>query len=165
MLGTQSLEAHEIGEQLVVTCCAPLTLSVPLPKQSAEQASRSGGVGIHQICLIAGRADRYGQQRLLPDNRTDSSEGPNEPGLVMPTFADQFVAELARSGVLEHLKPWGELFVEFQKMLGGMFLMATAIAERAEENFPLKAHGPYLEAQGFAPFLARGLRSSSARAT
>jgi hypothetical protein len=77
----------------------------------------------------------------------------------MPTFEDHFVAELARSGVLEHLKPWGELFVEFQKMLGGMFLMASAIPQRAEENFPSKAYGPYLEAQGFAPFLARGLGS------
>ena len=77
----------------------------------------------------------------------------------MPTFDDHFVAELARSGVLERLKPWGELFVEFQKMLGGMFLMASAIAERAEENFPSKAYGPYFEAQGFAPFLARGLGS------
>jgi hypothetical protein len=77
----------------------------------------------------------------------------------MPTFEDRFVAELARSGVLEHLKPWGELFVEFQKMLGGMVLMARAIAERAEENFPSKAYGPYLEAQGFAPSLASGLGS------
>ena len=77
----------------------------------------------------------------------------------MPTFKDHFVAELARSGVLEHLKPWGELFVEYQKMLGGMLLMASAIAERAEENFPSKAYGPYLEARGFAPFLARGLGS------
>jgi hypothetical protein len=41
----------------------------------------------------------------------------------------------------------------------GMFLMASAIAERAEENFPSKAYGPYFEAQGFAPFLARGLGS------
>jgi hypothetical protein len=77
----------------------------------------------------------------------------------MPTFKDHFVAELARSGVLEHLKPWGELFVEFQKMPEGMFLMARAIAERAEENFPSKAYGPYFEAQGFAPFLAKGLGS------
>jgi hypothetical protein len=77
----------------------------------------------------------------------------------MPTFADHFVAELARSGVLEHLKPWGELFVEFRKMPGGFLLMASAIAERAEEDFPSKAYGPYLKAQGFAPFLARGLGS------
>lgn len=77
----------------------------------------------------------------------------------MPTLEDHFVAELARSGMLERLKPWGELFVEFQKMLGGMFLMASAIAERAEENFPSKAYGNYFEAQGFAPFLARGLAS------
>ena len=77
----------------------------------------------------------------------------------MPTLEDHFVAELAGSGVLERLKPWGELAVEFQKMLGGMFLMARAIAERAEENFPSKAYGPYLEARGFAPFLARGLGS------
>jgi hypothetical protein len=40
-----------------------------------------------------------------------------------------------------------------------MFLMASAIAKRAEENFPSKAYGPYLETQGFAPFLARGLGS------
>jgi hypothetical protein len=77
----------------------------------------------------------------------------------MPTFADHFVAELARSGVLEHLKPLGELFGEFRKMPGGFLLMVSAIAERAEENFPSKAYGPYLEAQGFAPFLARGLGS------
>lgn len=37
--------------------------------------------------------------------------------------------------------------------------MASAIAERAEENFPSKAYDPDLEAQGFAPFLARGLGS------
>lgn len=77
----------------------------------------------------------------------------------MPTLEDHFVAELAGSGVLERLKPWGELVVEFQKMPEGMFLMARAIAERAEENFPSKAYGTYLEAQGFAPFLARGLGS------
>jgi hypothetical protein len=77
----------------------------------------------------------------------------------MPTFDDLFAAALARPEVVERLKPWGELFVEFQKMLGGMFLMASAIAERAEENFPSKAYGPYLEARGFAPFLARGLGS------
>ena len=77
----------------------------------------------------------------------------------MPTFADLFVAELARSGLLEQLKPWGELFDQFMKMPEGMGLMARAIAERAEENFPSKAYGPYLEAQGFAPFLARGLGS------
>jgi hypothetical protein len=38
-----------------------------------------------------------------------------------------------------------------------MFLMASAIAERAEENFPSKAYGIYLEAQGFGPFVASGL--------
>jgi hypothetical protein len=77
----------------------------------------------------------------------------------MPTFADRFVAELARSGVLEQLKPWGELFVEFRKMPGGFLLMASAISERAKENFPSKAYGPFLEAKGFAPFLTRGLGS------
>jgi hypothetical protein len=77
----------------------------------------------------------------------------------MPTFADHFVAELAGSRILEHLKPWGELFSDFQKMSGSMFLMASTIAGRAEENFPSKAYGPYLEVQGFAPFLARGLGS------
>jgi hypothetical protein len=77
----------------------------------------------------------------------------------MPTFADHFMAELARSGVLERLKPWGALFVQVLKMPRGMLLMASAIAGRAEENFPSKAYGPYLEAQGFAPFLARGLGS------
>jgi hypothetical protein len=41
----------------------------------------------------------------------------------------------------------------------GTVQMARAIAERAEENFPSKAYGPYLETQGFAPFLARGLGS------
>ena len=85
----------------------------------------------------------------------------------MPTFADLVVAEFARSEVVERPKPWGELFVEFQKtmgdtvqkMMGGMVQMARAIAERAEENFPSKAYRPYLEARGFAPFLARGLGS------
>ena len=77
----------------------------------------------------------------------------------MPTFGDHFGAELARSGVLGSLKPWGELFVEYQKMFEGMGQMARAIAERAEENFPSKAYGPYLEARGFSPFLARGLGS------
>jgi hypothetical protein len=41
----------------------------------------------------------------------------------------------------------------------GTVQMARAIAERAEENFPLKAYGPHLEAQGFASLLARGLGS------
>jgi hypothetical protein len=77
----------------------------------------------------------------------------------MPTFEDHFGAELARSGVLGSLKPWGELFLEYQKMFEGMGQMARAIAERAEENFPSKAYGPYLEARGFSPFLARGLGS------
>ena len=77
----------------------------------------------------------------------------------MPTLEDHFVAELARSGILERLKPLGELFVQVLKMPEGMFLMASAIAERAEENFPSKAYGPYLEARGFAPLLARGLGS------
>jgi hypothetical protein len=77
----------------------------------------------------------------------------------MPTFADHFGAELARSGFLEHLKPWGELFVQVMEMPAGMFLMARAIAEGAEQNFPSKSYGPYFEAQGVAPFLARGLGS------
>jgi hypothetical protein len=77
----------------------------------------------------------------------------------MPTFADCVVDELARSGFLERLQPLGKLFSEVQKMLGAMFFMARAIAERAEENFPSKAYGAYLEAQGFSPFLARGLGS------
>ena len=75
----------------------------------------------------------------------------------MPTFADCVVDELARSGFLERLQPLGKLFSEVQKMLGAMFLMARAIPERAEENFPSKAYGPYLEAQGFSPFLAGDL--------
>ena len=37
--------------------------------------------------------------------------------------------------------------------------MASAIAERAEQNFPSKGYRSYFEAQGFAPFLARGLGS------
>lgn len=69
------------------------------------------------------------------------------------------MAELVRSGILERLKPWGELFLQVQKLPGAMFLMASAIAERAEGNFPSKAYGPYLEAQGLSPFLARGLGS------
>jgi hypothetical protein len=84
------------------------------------------------------------------------------------TFDEAVVAELAHSGVLErmrpwvhaHLKPWVEWWtVETQKMWLGMVLMARAITERAEQNFPSKAYGPYFEAQGFAPFLARGLGS------
>jgi hypothetical protein len=77
----------------------------------------------------------------------------------MPTFAYHFMAELARSGFLEHLKPWSGLFDQFLEMPGGMFLMASAIAERAEEKSPSQAYGPYLEDRGFAPFLARGLGS------
>jgi hypothetical protein len=34
-------------------------------------------------------------------------------GLVMPTFGKAFVDELARSGVLERLKPWGELYDQY----------------------------------------------------
>jgi hypothetical protein len=45
------------------------------------------------------------------------------------------------------------------EMPASMFLMARAIAERAEQNFPSKSYGPYFEAQGVAPFLARGLGS------
>jgi hypothetical protein len=41
----------------------------------------------------------------------------------------------------------------------GTVQTARAIAERAEENFPSKAYGPHLEAQGFASLLARGLGS------
>ena len=70
----------------------------------------------------------------------------------MPTFADHFVAALVRSGVLERLKPWGELFVQVLKMPGVMVQMASAIAERAEENFPSRAYGAYLEAKGFPPY-------------
>jgi hypothetical protein len=77
----------------------------------------------------------------------------------MPTFADHLMAELSRSGFLERWKPFGELSKEFQKIPEGMFLMASAIAKRAEEDFPSKAYGPYFETQGFAPFLARGLGS------
>jgi hypothetical protein len=33
-------------------------------------------------------------------------------------------------------------------MYGAMFLVARAITERAEENFPSTAYGPYLEAIG-----------------
>jgi hypothetical protein len=77
----------------------------------------------------------------------------------MPTFAEAVVAELAHSGVLERWKPFEELSEEFRKIPGAMFLMASAIANRAEERFPSKAYGPYFEARGFAPFLARGLGS------
>jgi hypothetical protein len=77
----------------------------------------------------------------------------------MPTFADHVVAELARSGFLERCKPFGELLAELQKMPGGMFSMASAIAKRAEERFPSKAYGSYFEAQGSTPFLAKGLGS------
>jgi hypothetical protein len=77
----------------------------------------------------------------------------------MPTFAYHFLAELARSGSIEHLKPWGGLFDQFLEMPGGMFLMASAIAKRAEEGSPSKAYGAYLEARGCAPWLASGLAS------
>jgi hypothetical protein len=86
----------------------------------------------------------------------------------MPTFAHALHAELTHSGALErirtwvdaHLKPWVEACtVESQKMCVGTVQMAGAIAERAEDNFSSKAYGPYLEAQGFAPLLARGLGS------
>jgi hypothetical protein len=39
----------------------------------------------------------------------------------MPTFADHFVAELARSGLLEYLKPWGDLVDQFVKYLEACF--------------------------------------------
>jgi hypothetical protein len=76
----------------------------------------------------------------------------------MPTFADHFVAELARSGVPGRLKPWGELFVQFQKMLEGTVQMASAIAERAEENFPSKAYRPYLEGPRVHSICGEGTR-------
>jgi hypothetical protein len=84
------------------------------------------------------------------------------------TFDEALVAELAHSGVLErmgpwidaHLKPWVEWrTVETQKMWLGMVQMTHAIAERAEQNFPSKAYGPYLAARGAPPFLASGLAS------
>jgi hypothetical protein len=77
----------------------------------------------------------------------------------MPTFADAFVAELAHSGILKRWKPFEALSEELRKIPVAMFLMATAIANRAEEHFPSKAYGPYFEARGFVPFLARGLGS------
>jgi hypothetical protein len=77
----------------------------------------------------------------------------------MPTFGEAFVYELARSGVLERLKPWGELYDQYLRMPAGIFSMVGAIAERAQQNFPSKGYSPYFEAQGFAPFLARGLGS------
>jgi hypothetical protein len=40
-----------------------------------------------------------------------------------------------------------------------MVQMARAIGGRAEENFPSKAYGPYLEARGLSPFLATGVGS------
>lgn len=77
----------------------------------------------------------------------------------MPTFADLFVSELARSGFAEQLTWWDGLFVQIQKMNEASMQMTRAIANRAEENFPSKAYGPYLEARGFTPFLAKGLGS------
>jgi hypothetical protein len=77
----------------------------------------------------------------------------------MPTFADAVVAELAHSGVFECWKPFEGLSEEFRKIPAAMFLMASTIANRAEEHFPSKAYGPYFEARGFVPFLARGLSS------
>ena len=77
----------------------------------------------------------------------------------MPTFGEAVVAELGHSGVLERLKPWGELYDQYLKMPAGMFSMAAAIAERAEERFPSIGYRPYFEAQGLAPLLARGLGS------
>lgn len=86
----------------------------------------------------------------------------------MPTFAEAIVAELAHSGVLERMRPWVDAqlkpwvewwTVETPKTWLGMFSMARAIGERAEQNFPSKAYRPYFEAQGVPPFLARGLGS------
>jgi hypothetical protein len=84
------------------------------------------------------------------------------------TFAEAVVAEMARSGALQrmslwvnaHLQPWVDWWsVVYPKMCTGFFLMAGAIAERAEQKFPSKGYAPYFEAHGFAPFLARGLGS------
>ena len=80
------------------------------------------------------------------------------------TFDEAVVAELAHSGVLERW-PWVDALLKLG-LSGGLLKlrkiwwagsMTSAIAERAEENFPSKAYGPYLEARGFAPVLARGL--------
>jgi hypothetical protein len=87
---------------------------------------------------------------------------------VLPTFAEAFVAELEHSGALERMRPWAEAHlipwidwctVVSQQMCVGMFSMAAAIAERAEERYPSKGYAPYFEARGFAPLLARGAGS------
>jgi hypothetical protein len=77
----------------------------------------------------------------------------------MPTLGDHFAAYFTRPEVAEQLKPWGELFVEFQKMNVAMVQMAMAIAQRAEENHPSSAYGPYFEDRGINPVCARGLGS------
>jgi hypothetical protein len=51
------------------------------------------------------------------------------------------------------------VYDQYLKMPAGMFSMAGAIAERAEERFRSKGYRPYFEAQEFAPLLARGLGS------
>ena len=46
-------------------------------RQGAEQAARSRDAGIRQIRLIAGRPDRYGQERFLSYNRAGASRSPH----------------------------------------------------------------------------------------
>ena len=68
---------HGVGVDLLGQLTS-FTLSASLSQPGAEQATRSRDARIRQIRFITGRADRYGQQRLLPDNRSDTSEGPND---------------------------------------------------------------------------------------
>jgi hypothetical protein len=77
----------------------------------------------------------------------------------MPTLRDHFAAYFTRPEVAEQLKPWGELFVGFLKIPVAMAQMATAIAQRAEENHPSTAYGPYFKDRGINPVFAQGLGS------
>ena len=75
------------------------------------------------------------------------------------TLGDHLAAYFARPEVAEQLKPWVEVFAGFLKFPVAMGQMATAIAQRAEENHPSGAYGPYFKDRGIHPVWAQGLGS------
>jgi hypothetical protein len=79
----------------------------PIPKtRRCEDLAASGLSGCPQFAAEL-RIHRSLQVGGIADQKS--------PGLVMPTFKDHFVGRARSFRVLEHLKPWGELFVEYQK--------------------------------------------------
>jgi hypothetical protein len=81
----------------------------------------------------------------------------------MPTLGEHLAASFGRPEIAEQLErlvePIGVVRTEHQNLFLGVVLVAGAIAQRAQENFPSKAYWQYFRDHGVNPVLARPVGS------